>query len=200
MRAVPSCLGYEGEVFYMKRMERTEKVIGENTFYIVPFAAFTATNISAELSAVLSPMLGSMGAMIGNIDAEAAMRAASQPSFNAGSEAEEDRGVTASDIMNMDMEKVLPALASAFGSLSGDRLERLMRRLLVDHKNISVEGEITDGRVVTLDKDLADEVFCGDIQDMFILCYEVIKVNFGGMIAKLADKVKKDHTSVEQET
>lgn len=23
----------------MKRMERTEKVIGENTFYIVPFAA-----------------------------------------------------------------------------------------------------------------------------------------------------------------
>ena len=111
MRAVPSCLGYEGEVFYMKRMERTEKVIGENTFYIVPFAAFTATNISAELSAVLSPMLGSMGAMIGNIDAEAAMRAASQPSFNAGNEAEEDRGVTASDIMNMDMEKVLPALA-----------------------------------------------------------------------------------------
>ena len=185
MRAVPSCLGYEGEVFYMKRMERTEKVIGENTFYIVPFAAFTATNISAELSAVLSPMLGSMGAMIGNIDAEAAMRAVSQPSFNAGNEAEEDRGVTASDIMNMDMEKVLPALASAFGSLSGDRLERLMRRLLVDHQNISVEGEITDGRVVTLDKDLADEVFCGDIQDMFILCYEVIKVNFSGFFKKL---------------
>lgn len=53
------CLDFEGEVYYMKRMERTEKVIGENTFYIVPFAAFTATNISAELSAVLSPMLGS---------------------------------------------------------------------------------------------------------------------------------------------
>lgn len=172
----------------MKRMERTEKVIGENTFYIVPFAAFTATNISAELTAVLSPMLGSMGAMVGNIDAEAAMRAASQPSFNAGNEAEEDRSVTVSDIMNMDMEKVMPALASAFGSLSGDRLERLMRRLLVDNKNISVEGEITDGRIVTLDKDLADEVFCGDIQDMFILCYEVIKVNFSGFFKKLGDR------------
>lgn len=172
----------------MKRMERTEKVIGENTFYIVPFAAFTATNISAELTAVLSPMLGSMGAMVGNIDAEAAMRAASQPSFNAGNEAEEDRSVTVFDIMNMDMEKVMPALASAFGSLSGDRLERLMRRLLVDNKNISVEGEITDGRIVTLDKDLADEVFCGDIQDMFILCYEVIKVNFSGFFKKLGDR------------
>lgn len=41
------------------------------------------------------------------------------------------------------------------------------------------------GRVVTLDKDLADEVFCGDIQDMFILCYEVIKVNFSGFFKKL---------------
>lgn len=169
----------------MKRMERTEKVIGENTFYIVPFAAFTATNISAELSAVLAPMLGSMGAMIGGIDVDAAMKAASQPSFNAENATEEDRGVSVTDIMNMDMEKVLPALAAAFGSLSGDRLERLMRRLLVDNKNISVEGEITDGRTVTLDKDLADEVFCGDIQDMFILCYEVIKVNFSGFFKKL---------------
>ena len=169
----------------MKRMERTEKVIGENTFYIVPFAAFTATNISAELSAVLAPMLGSMGAMIGGIDVDAAMKAASQPSFNAENTTEEDRGVSVTDIMNMDMEKVLPALAAAFGSLSGDRLERLMRRLLVDNKNISVEGEITDGRTVTLDKDLADEVFCGDIQDMFILCYEVIKVNFSGFFKKL---------------
>jgi len=169
----------------MKRMERTEKVIGENTFYIVPFAAFTATNISAELSAVLAPMLGSMGAMIGGIDVDAAMKAASQPSFNAENTTEEDRGVSVTDIMNMDMEKVLPALAAAFGSLSGDRLERLMRRLLVDNKNISVEGEITDGRTVTLDKDLADEVFCGDIQDMFTLCYEVIKVNFSGFFKKL---------------
>lgn len=169
----------------MKRMERTEKVIGENTFYIVPFAAFTATNISAELSAVLAPMLGSMGAMIGGIDVDAAMKAASQPSFNAENATEEDRGVSVTDIMNMDMEKVLPALAAAFGSLSGDRLERLMRRLLVDNKNISVEGESTDGRTVTLDKDLADEVFCGDIQDMFILCYEVIKVNFSGFFKKL---------------
>ena len=169
----------------MKRMERTEKVIGENTFYIVPFAAFTATNISAELSAVLAPMLGSMGAMIGGIDVDAAMKAASQPSFNAENATEEDRGVSVTDIMNMDMEKVLPALAAAFGSLSGDRLERLLRRLLVDNKNISVEGEITDGRTVTLDKDLADEVFCGDIQDMFILCYEVIKVNFSGFFKKL---------------
>ena len=123
----------------MKRMERTEKVIGENTFDIVPFAAFTATNISAELSAVLAPMLGSMGAMIGGIDVDAAMKAASQPSFNAENATEEDRGVSVTDIMNMDMEKVLPALAAAFGSLSGDRLERLMRRLLVDNKNISVE-------------------------------------------------------------
>lgn len=183
----------------MKRMERTEKVIGENTFYIVPFAAFTATNISAELSAVLSPMLGSMGAMIGNIDVNAAMRAANQPSFDTDNAAEEDRGVSVTDIMNMDMEKVLPAIAAAFGSLSGDRLERLMRRLLVDNKNISVEGEITDGRTVTLDKDLADEVFCGDIQDMFILCYEVIKVNFSGFFKKLGAQFGRQLRAMQTE-
>lgn len=184
----------------MKRMERTEKVIGENTFYIVPFAAFTATNISAELSAVLSPMLGSMGAMIGNIDVNAAMRAANQPSFTAENAADEDRGVSLTDIMNMDMEKVLPALAAAFGSLSGDRLERLMRRLLVDNKNISIEGKITEGRTVTLDKDLADEVFCGDIQDMFILCYEVIKVNFGGFFKKLGAQFGRQLRVTAEET
>lgn len=169
----------------MKRFERTEKVIGENTFYIAPFAAFTAANISVELTAILSPMIGSMGAVVGEIDMADAMRAANQPSFDTENAATEDGGIAVEDIMNADMEKLLPALARAFGSLSGDKFERLMRRLLVDNKNISVQGEATGGRTVLLDKDLADEVFCGEIQDMLILCYEVVKVNFSGFFKKL---------------
>ena len=49
-----------------------------------------------------------------------------------------------------------------------------------------------------LDKDLADEVFCGELQDMFILCYEVIKLNFKGFFKRvgiqsgsLIDKLRK---------
>ena len=38
----------------MKQMEVTEKQIGESTFYIKPFPAFTAVNISGELAAILS--------------------------------------------------------------------------------------------------------------------------------------------------
>jgi hypothetical protein len=37
-----------------------------------------------------------------------------------------------------------------------------------------------------LDKDLADEVFCGNVQDMFVLCVHVIKLNFNGFFEKLA--------------
>ena len=42
----------------MKQMEVTEKQIGESTFYIKPFPAFTAVNISGELAAILSPAAG----------------------------------------------------------------------------------------------------------------------------------------------
>ena len=60
-----------------------------------------------------------------------------------------------------------------------------MKKLLVDHKNVSVEGEATGGDVKQLTLDLANEVFCGEIQDMYILCWEVIKLNFGGFFKKL---------------
>lgn len=166
----------------MKRMETTEKVIGENTFYIRPFSAFTAANISAELTSVLSPMVGSVGAMIGKVDASSA-----------------EDSVDLADIMNLDIEKALPALAAAFGSLSGDRMEKLMLRLLVDNKNIAVEGEATDGRTVQMSKDLADEVFCGEVQDMFILCYEVIKVNYGNFFKKLVARFGRQQADTETE-
>ena len=56
----------------MKRMETTEKVIGENTFYIRPFAAFTAANISGEVIAVLSPVLGGLAPLFGDMGKEEA--------------------------------------------------------------------------------------------------------------------------------
>lgn len=170
----------------MKRLERTEFIIGENTFYIMPFAAFTAANISIELTAILSPMLGSMGTVVGEIDIKEAMKAANQPSFDADNASEEaGGGFAVENIMNMDMEKLMPAFARAFSSLSGDKFERLMRRLLVDNQNISVRGEATEGRLVNLTADTANEVFCGELQDMLTLCYDVIKVNYNGFFKKL---------------
>lgn len=83
------------------------------------------------------------------------------------------------------MEDALPALTSAFSSISGDKFERLTKKLLIDHKNISVVCEATDGEVKLLNYDLANEVFCGDVQDLYILCFEVIRLNFKGFFKKI---------------
>lgn len=148
----------------MKQMEVTEKTIGENTFYLKPFPAFVAVNISGELAAILTPMLGGIAALVG-----------------VKSDGTEGPG----DIMDVEIEDALPALSQAFSGLSGDKFERLMKKLLIDHKNISVEGEATEGNVKLLTYDLANEVFCGDVQDMYILCFEVIRLNFKGFFTKL---------------
>lgn len=132
----------------MRRMQTIEKVIGENTFYIRPFGAFAAANISGELAALLSPILAGIAPLFGGLD-----------TGDGGSDA-------AANPLDMDIEEAMPAISSALSTISGDKVERMMRRLLIDQQNISVQGEDTDGNTVILDKDLADEVFCGELQDM----------------------------------
>lgn len=145
----------------MKRMEVTEKTIGDSTFYIKPFGAFTATNISGELTAVLSPLLTGL-----------------TPLINASAESD---GGESQNLMDMDVEKAMPPISSALSTLSGDKIERLVKRLLVEHRNVSVvNNDVTGGDAKLLTMDLADEIFCGEIQNMFALCIAVIKVNFNG--------------------
>lgn len=140
----------------MKQHETTEKKIGENTFYIRPFAAFTAANISGELIAVLAPAVAGLAPL-----AMSASDSDAEPDF-----------------MNLDVA----SFSGAMSGLSGDKVENLLKKLLTKHDNISVETE--DG-VKRLDNDLANEIFCGSAQDMFILAVEVINVNFKGFFEKL---------------
>lgn len=160
----------------VKQMEVTEKKIGENTFYIKPFAAFTAVNISGELAAVITPLLGGLAALLGSGDGD------------------QEEG---KNIMDVQVEDALPAVTQAFSSISGDKFERLMKKLLIDHKNISVEGESTEGELKPLTFDLANEVFCGEVQDMYILCFEVIRLNFKGFFSKISTQFG-DLTSLVQ--
>ena len=154
----------------MKQMEVTEKRIGNNVFFIKPFPAFTAVNISGELVSTLSPLLSGVVAAVGNDDGK-------------GGEGAEKK-----NILDADVNEALPTITSAFSSISGDKFERLMKKLLIDSKNISVESEATDGDVKLLTYDLANEVFCGDVQDMYILCFEVIRLNFKGFFSKIGDR------------
>lgn len=149
----------------MKRMEVTQKTIGDYTFYIKPFPAFTAANISGDLAALVAPMIGALAPLVGGDT--------------------KTTGEAVSGIMDTDIEDALPTITKAFSSLSGSQFERLMKKLLIDSENVSVEGEATDGQVKIMNYDLANEVFCGELQDMFILCFEVLKLNFGGFFKKL---------------
>lgn len=142
----------------MKRMEFTETQIGGNTFYLKPFAAFTAANISGELAALVTPMITGLAPLLG-----------SEASAN---------------IMDVNIEAAAPAITNAFSALSGDKIESLMKKLLIENRNISVDDP-ESGKTEVLSMDLANEIFCGDVQDMFLLCFEVIKLNYKGFFTKL---------------
>ena len=144
----------------LKQLETTQKVIGDNRFYIRPFPAFVAANISGELASLAAPFLSCLAPMVGD-------------------DADMD------SVMDMDVEKLLPSISTAFSSISGDKFEALMKKLLIDNGNISVEGPVTEGQTLKLDYNVANEVFCGDVQDMYILCFEVIRLNFKGFFKRI---------------
>ena len=145
----------------VKQLETTEKVIGENTFYIRPFPAFVAAGISGDLAAILSPLLGGVASLLGN---------------------------DSDNVLDMDAEKVIDKATPALTRISGEKLESVMKTLMIQHGNVSVEGPVTEGGTAVLSEDLANEVFCGGLQDMFVLCFEIIRINYKGFFKKLGDR------------
>jgi hypothetical protein len=135
----------------MKQLDTATKTIGDNVFYIKPFPAFKAANISGQLFALLGPLVG--------------------PALAGGGEEESDTESA------LDKE-----ITGALSSVSGDQIELMLKSLLTRHGNIHIS---IDGAAEILTEDLANEVFCGELQDMFILAAEVIKVNFRGFFGRL---------------
>ena len=154
----------------LKQMESKKVKVGDNEFYIKPFPAFKAANLTGELASVLSPLLGAIAPLVGG---------------DGGTES----------IMDMDVEKVGEKMAEGMIgniNISGDKIEALMKKLLLGGNIvIEYEDENGDSQQEVLDKDLADEVFCGNVQDMFVLCVHVIKLNFNGFFEKIANLAGK---------
>ena len=151
----------------MKQLQTFEKQIGDNRFYIRPFKAFDAAFISAELVNLLSPILGAIAPFLGD-------------------DSTDSNGNP--DIMDMDAEKVIDKASPALSRISGDKLESVMKTLMIQHGNVSVECQETEGSVALLSEDLANEVFCGELQDMFVLCFEIIRINYKGFFKKLGGR------------
>lgn len=149
----------------MKQFEPRVRTIGEYTFYVRPFPAFVATNISGELAGIITPLLGNLAPLISKVNP----------------------GEGGNGLLDVNVEEAAPAIAGAFSSVSGDKLESLMKKLLVRYKNISVElPTANDAQILT--EDMVNEIFCGDVQGMFILAFEVIRSNYNGFFEKLGSQ------------
>lgn len=149
----------------MKQLESREVTVGENIFYIRPLPAFKAANLSGELAALVLPLVTGLTSLI-----------------PAGTTAEN----MGNGLFDIDVKDAGPAISAAFSSLSGDKIEAILKHLLIAGKNISVE--VPGEKVQILTEDLANEVFCEDVQDMFILAFEVIRTNYNGFFKKLGGR------------
>ena len=146
----------------LKQLEPVERKIGGMTFYITPFPAFRAANLSGELASVLAPLSGVVAAVAGSADGQ---------EF---------------DLMSLDVGRIVAGM-SGCAELSGDKLEAVMRKLLLGgHIRVELDDENGCKTMEKLDADLANEIFCGEIQDMYVLCVCVIQLNFNGFFKRLS--------------
>lgn len=140
----------------MKMQDPVKVTVGGRDFYIRPFSAFKAANISGEVVKVVVPILGAVLPAFGTKDV--------------------------SQVMDEDVSELAPAITKSFDALTGDKCEKLLRDLLVKNDNIAVNF---DGETTRLTEDIANEIFCGEVQNMYILAFHVIKANYGGFFKKL---------------
>lgn len=146
----------------MKQLESHAVNIDGMTFYIRPFPAFKAANLFGQLVKTLTPVIGGILPLA-------------------------DSAAGGKNLFDLDLDEAAPAIVGAVSSLSGDKVEELLKQLLIDYQNVSVDNP-SDGRTVRLTEDLANELFCGDTQDMFLLAIEVVKLNYSGFFKKLASQ------------
>lgn len=139
----------------MKQLETVQKTIGGNTFYIMKFGAFKAANMSGKLIGLIAPVMASLVPLVGKSD----------------------------NVLDQNIENITPLITGAFNQLEGNKVEMLLRELLLGG-NISVQLEGTT-EAKRLSEDIVNEIFCGEVQDMFLLAAEVVKANYQGFFKKL---------------
>lgn len=147
----------------LKQLEPVEKMIGDYKFYIRPFPALKAANITGELTSILVPLFAALIPLV-----------------------EEEK-----ELEDLDAGKAAEAIARSV-SFDGNKLEKLIQKLLLGgHIVVELENENEEPEGYKLDMDLLNEIFCGEIQNMFILCFYVIQINFSGFFGKFADQSGK---------
>ena len=152
----------------LKQLEPKKETIGGLNFYIRPFPAMVAANLTGDLASLLTPVLAALMPLVGDSD----------------NEGDDEDG----DLMDIDVNDAAASISKSMEGFSGSKVESMMKKLLIAHKNVVVELPVMDEDDVEtgeysqeiLDMDIVNEIFCGDVQDMFILAFYVIRLNFNG--------------------
>lgn len=163
----------------MARLRQTEpkkETIGDYNFYIKPFPAMVAANLTGDLASLLTPVLAALLPLVGS------------------DKGAEEGGEGDGGLMDVDVDQAAASMAKSMDGFSGKKVESMMKKLLIAYKNVAVELPVEDEDGVEtgeydqeiLDMDIANEIFCGDVQDMFILAFCVIRLNFNGFFKRLA--------------
>lgn len=154
----------------LKQLEPVVETVGEYKFYITPFPALKAANMTGELASLMLPLFGALAPLIKDGD----------------SEKKENSSKKENGLMDMDAGEAAAAIAASI-TIDGNKTEKLIQKFLLGgHITVELEDEDGDTEGYRLDEDLLNEIFCGEVQDMFILCFYVIRINFSGFFGKLA--------------
>ena len=159
---------------YNAMLNTKEVQIDGISFFISPFPVFTAARITAQLSKVLSPILGGVIALLGSED-------------ETGEDTEKD--------LSENVVAAIPAFTAAMQGLSPVEFEKLARELLVNSRNIAFKNQdYPNGEILT--EDAVNAIFAGNTQNMYILAFHVIKENYGGFFGKL--KIPSGNAKVKE--
>ena len=159
---------------YNAMLNTKEVQIDGISFFISPFPVFTAARITAQLSKVLSPILGGVIALLGSED-------------ETGEDTEKD--------LSENVVAAIPAFTAAMQGLSPVEFEKLARELLVNSRNIAFKNQdYPNGEILT--EDAVNAIFAGNTQNMYILAFHVIKENYGGVLGKF--KIPSGNAKVKE--
>lgn len=151
----------------LRQLEPVVETIGDYKFYITPFPALKAANMTGELASLMLPLFGALAPLVKNEKDE-------------GNEKKEK------ELMDIDAGEAAAAIASSV-TIDGNKMEKLIQKFLLGgHITVELENDDGEPEGYRLDTDLLNEIFCGEVQDMFILCFYVIRINFSGFFGKLA--------------
>ena len=102
----------------LRQLEPKKETIGEFNFYIKPFPAMVAANLTGDLASLLTPVLAALMPLVGNTSDDA--------------EDEADGG-----LMDIDVNDAAASISKSMEGFSGKKVESMMKKLLISYRNVA---------------------------------------------------------------